>query len=365
MSDRQAVKRRSEFVGGKGPDASAASRADESRPERPAASGHREGERGDKGHSWRPNFRVIGISTLVGLVLSLFLILYLSEVPPQTTPAQPRSESGGVTTIAKSAAPRPAARSAMGAAKDIPQRPAAQTPPPGAKSSETTTPVAAAQEPPKQPGLPEPAIPAAGVGREGPQMREPDVPPPPSPAPVKPVNPAPEPQASLPEPPPLPVPAPAPPVRKAPEAAAKAKLPWQTGESAAPVPPSASQRVASVPSSPPAGERGRLPSRSQLRSWLRSEAREFVGGVDEDGLPLYRFDLWIEAPAEARQQVRKITYEYLAPSAQPPQQSSSDPKNGFRVKFGAAACAEKTVVTLVMKDGRERRVSVDGCRILN
>ncbi len=140
-------------------------------------------------------------------------------------------------------------------------------------------------------------------------------------------------------------------------------LPWQQEVTVAAKPDDA--RPARQPAAPLDRVRASLPSRSELRSWVKSNAREFVGGVDADGMPLYRFDLWLEAPEDLRSQVRAVSYAYRAPSAQPPEQSSSDAKNGFRVKFGAASCAEKATVTLTLKDGRERSVTVDGCRILN
>ncbi len=74
---------------------------------------------------------------------------------------------------------------------------------------------------------------------------------------------------------------------------------------------------------------------------------------------------WLEPPASLSQRIRKVSYAYVAPSAKPTQQSSSDSASGFRVKFGAAACAEKATVTLSLDDGREQQVDVDGCKILN
>lgn len=108
-----------------------------------------------------------------------------------------------------------------------------------------------------------------------------------------------------------------------------------------------------------------LPTSSQVRDWIRSQAREFVGGVDSEGMPLYRFELWLEAPEAARERIRSVSYEYPAPSADPPEQSSGEAQSGFRVRFAAAACAEQATVRLVMDDGREQTVDFDGCRALN
>lgn len=273
--------------------------------------------------SWRPNFVVVAIFALIGAVVSLFLILILSEGPDTLIQAEKAASPGGETTVAKSYVRRPDDQNSV------------------------------VVEPP----------PAVTENLKKPRKSIP-VPTEPAPAPVaaqaKPT------EVSPPLPVPAPVPSPTSGQRKASTPPSLA-LPWQSDKAANAT--SDQPRVASLPpdaeSSSGAGERSVLPSRSDLKGWLKSEAREFVGGVDADGLPLYRFDVWLDAPEDIKSQMRMVSYEYLAPSAQPPVQSSNDPKDGFRVKFGAAACAEKATVIFVMKDGRERKVTVDGCRILN
>lgn len=108
-----------------------------------------------------------------------------------------------------------------------------------------------------------------------------------------------------------------------------------------------------------------LPGPSEVRDWVRSTALEFVGGVDSEGMPLYRFELWLDAPEAARGRIRSVSYEYPAPSAEPREQSSDDAQSGFRVRFAAATCAEEATLTLVMDDGREQTVDFNGCRVLN
>jgi hypothetical protein len=98
---------------------------------------------------------------------------------------------------------------------------------------------------------------------------------------------------------------------------------------------------------------------------VRSQAREFVGGVDSEGMPLYRFELWLEAPEAARAQIRSVSYKYPAPSAEPSEQSSGEAQSGFRVRFAAASCARRATVTVVMRDGSEQTADFDGCKVLN
>lgn len=269
--------------------------------------------------SARPNFRLVAGAALFGAIISLLLLLFMLEGPETVT----RDQDGGITVVEKTplAAVRP--ESEIAARKPAP---AAVPQPDPAKAEQPI------------PRLPAPALPETSLPSQQQPVKEQGAAR--SAAPVPLPQPQPEPQR-------VNVPA----------------LPWQQETKPA------GNAGTARPASPPRGETGRvrasLPSRSELKSWIRSNAREFVGGVDADGMPLYRFDLWLDAPAAMRAQVRTVSYAYLAPSAQPAEQSSSDAKNGFRVKFGAAACAEKATVTLLLVDGRERRVTVDGCRILN
>ncbi len=108
-----------------------------------------------------------------------------------------------------------------------------------------------------------------------------------------------------------------------------------------------------------------LPAPEIIEGWIRLQAREFVGGVDAEGIPLYRFDIWLEMPDDIKTQAKSVAYVFDAPSAQPPEQSSENPKNGFRVKFGAAACAKSVVLTVTFADDQSRKVTVDGCEIVN
>lgn len=108
-----------------------------------------------------------------------------------------------------------------------------------------------------------------------------------------------------------------------------------------------------------------VPSARQLEGWVKSSAREFVGGVDAEGNILYRFDVWLTAPAALAKRIRKVAYVYGGPSATPKSRSSTTRKGGFRVKFGARSCEGPVAVTVTFDTGATRRVSVDGCRILN
>lgn len=108
-----------------------------------------------------------------------------------------------------------------------------------------------------------------------------------------------------------------------------------------------------------------LPDRASVRSWVRGSVEEAVGGVDAEGLPLYRFTVWLDAPAETRARVQSVSYRFPAPGAKPPSAVSLDKSTGFKVKFGGASCSGKINVTIAFEGGAERRLQVDGCDILS
>lgn len=288
-----------------------------------------------------PNYRLILGLSAVGAVVSLFLIPLLTERPGGER--QLATRDGGESVIEKTPVPR--------APSPEPQLPPAS---PDVAPAPAESPGLTGFD---QSGLP-PGVTLSGPGFDVPAMPVPSQ----SPAEQSPFPQGIEAQdvASAPSPP-LPdrtpeVPSAPPPE---PQQAAPDALPWQSDDAGA----RRNQEMASLP--PQDSGPVDLPGRSEIRGWARSAAREFVGGVDADGMPLYRFDVWLDAPAGVRSQIRSVSYEYRAPSAQPPTQSSTASGDGFRVKFGAAACAEKATITLVMRDGQQRSVDVDGCKILN
>ncbi|MCG8560086.1 MAG: hypothetical protein MI824_09815 [Hyphomicrobiales bacterium] len=107
-----------------------------------------------------------------------------------------------------------------------------------------------------------------------------------------------------------------------------------------------------------------LPPQAALKRWLRSQAQEFVGGVDSDGNILYRFDIRLEVPDDLRPKVVEVAYDYGAPSARPRSQASKTAQDGFLVKFGAQSCAGVLKVTVTFEDGRTQEVEADGCSLL-
>jgi len=108
-----------------------------------------------------------------------------------------------------------------------------------------------------------------------------------------------------------------------------------------------------------------LPTANEIQGWVRSQAREFVGGVDDAGNILYRFDVWLEPPADQKGRVVAVDYAFDGPSAQPATQASKEAETGFRVHFGGLSCARAVAVTVTFDNGETRQAEVDGCRALD
>jgi len=129
--------------------------------------------------------------------------------------------------------------------------------------------------------------------------------------------------------------------------------------------PQAERKVARLPAETAPGGRVVLPSKSDIGGWLKSQAWEFLGGVDAQGNILYRFEVWLDAPPGVLGAIKRVSYDYAAPSATPKTRESDSAQGGFRVRFGGLACAQKVTVEVTMVDGRSRRAVVDGCQALN
>jgi hypothetical protein len=140
---------------------------------------------------------------------------------------------------------------------------------------------------------------------------------------------------------------------------AQQALPWTSERETASLTPPADQRTDD------GGQAAGLPSKSDIRDWLKSQAWEFLGGVDPQGNILYRFEVWLDAPREVLDGIKSVTYEYDAPSATPAAREIDQKKGGFRARFGSLACAKNVKITVTMETGRTRRTTADGCRALN
>ena len=129
------------------------------------------------------------------------------------------------------------------------------------------------------------------------------------------------------------------------------------------------QRIASLQPEPdqagPIISGADAPSRSDIQDWVRSQAWEFLGGVDPQGNILYRFEVWLDAPRNILDGIKSVSYTYDAPSATPGERNSEDSKSGFRARFGSLSCSKNVTVAVTMADGSTQRATVDGCRALN
>jgi hypothetical protein len=153
-----------------------------------------------------------------------------------------------------------------------------------------------------------------------------------------------------------------------PDAKGREELPWDAVE---PVPPPSETSSITpaaaepeTPAPPPASKIAlvRLPASGEVESWVKAKATEIKG--EDRGRPLYHFELWLEAPAEMKQRLVAVAYDFNTPAVMPQMQVSSEQKTGFRVSVGGLACADKITVTLKFNDGQSQQVAVDGCRLL-
>jgi hypothetical protein len=148
---------------------------------------------------------------------------------------------------------------------------------------------------------------------------------------------------------------------------ATVQLPWDAVE---PVPfdpstPAPSQPNAATPQSPPASAPvvAALPAEKDIVAWVKAKASEIKG--HDRARPLYHFEFWVEPPQALKGKLAGVTYEFNTPAVMPQSQMSLEEKSGFRVRAGGLVCADKVTVTVRFKDGRARRVEVDGCKLVS
>jgi hypothetical protein len=155
-----------------------------------------------------------------------------------------------------------------------------------------------------------------------------------------------------------------------PDAKGGEKLPWDAIE---PVPPPSEASATASDASPsetpqpqpllvPKITPVQLPPAGAVEGWVKAKATEIKGEDREH--PLYDFELWLDAPAEVKQRLVAVAYDFNTPAVMPQMQVSSEQKTGFRIRVGALACADKITVTLKFNDGQYQQVDVDGCRLL-
>jgi hypothetical protein len=148
---------------------------------------------------------------------------------------------------------------------------------------------------------------------------------------------------------------------------ATVQLPWDAVE---PVPfdpatPAPSQQKAATPETPPASAPAfaELPAEKDIAAWVKAKASEIKG--HERARPLYHFEFWVEPPQALKGKLAGVTYEFNTPAVMPQSQVSYEEKTGFRVRAGGLVCADKVTVTVRFRDGRARRVEVDGCKLVS
>ncbi len=95
---------------------------------------------------------------------------------------------------------------------------------------------------------------------------------------------------------------------------------------------------------------------------MKAKATPIKG--EDRGRPLYDFEFWLEPPAEIKQRLLAVAYDFSTPAVMPQSQVSSEQNTGFRIRVGGLACADKITLTLKFKDGQSQQVAIDGCKLL-
>jgi hypothetical protein len=134
-------------------------------------------------------------------------------------------------------------------------------------------------------------------------------------------------------------------------------VPFDSGPASAAKPAAAAPAAAPRPTVQPV----QLPESREVEGWVKAKATEIKG--EDRARPLYHIELWLEAPAQVKQRLVAVAYDFNTPAVVPQSQISSEQKTGFRVSVGGLTCADKITVTLRFNDGQSQQVAVDGCKL--
>ena len=148
---------------------------------------------------------------------------------------------------------------------------------------------------------------------------------------------------------------------------AREELPWDAVEPVpfSPLAPASPAKASAGQAAVAAAPRAALdlPGGGEVGNWVKAKVTEIKGA--DRSRPLYHFELWLEPPADLKQRLVGVAYEFNTPAIRPQSQASSDQTSGFRISAGGLACADEITLTLRFDDGRSQTVAVDGCKLLS
>ena len=94
----------------------------------------------------------------------------------------------------------------------------------------------------------------------------------------------------------------------------------------------------------------------------RASATE-VAGVYGDR-QIYDFRLWLDASANLKQQIDKVSYTFDHPPFRNKVQESTDPSNEFEVRYRGWGCLYVVTIDVLLKDGRSEEIYFEMCGVL-
>lgn len=99
----------------------------------------------------------------------------------------------------------------------------------------------------------------------------------------------------------------------------------------------------------------------QLLRLIKPMAKAVANRKVKSDTPLYDFTLWLDIPSNRKKEVASVDYEFDHPTFRQKKQSSSNPKDGFRVGYLGWGCLRSVLVSVHLKDGTTGAIDFDMC----
>jgi hypothetical protein len=84
-----------------------------------------------------------------------------------------------------------------------------------------------------------------------------------------------------------------------------------------------------------------------------------------EGNKIYKFTISLDVPEQKKSEIAEVSYSFNPPSGwTKPTQVSSDPASGFAISYDGWGCSYQIVISIVLRNGRNLRMSFDQCEAL-
>ncbi len=110
--------------------------------------------------------------------------------------------------------------------------------------------------------------------------------------------------------------------------------------------------------------RSPVKKRLPIEAVIKPHASADFLGYFSDGKPKRQYKLWLEIPGRRWEEIAEVKYLFNHPTFRNKIQTSTNGNNGYQVGYTGWGCLRRIVVTLVLKNGTEKKIDFNMCGAL-